>query len=269
MHYLLIDDEEHAVKMLEMLLKKSSLINEEDSIVCLNNPETAWEYLKTQSVDIVFMDIEMPKLTGLDLADRISEELSNPPEIIFVTAYPQYALKAWETGAVGYILKPYDRAQINKVLERAIALCGIPKRETVPEAKTIRIRCFPTFNLTVNNSTVSFQNSKSKELLALLVHYEGMWIDLDKITFALFENLEERSSKNYIRTITYRLRRTLSNAGCEELIESRYGQLRVNTNLFTCDYYEYLQGNKSLFHGEYMGEYPWAETALATRTHDM
>ena len=124
------------------------------------------------------------------------------------------------------------------------------------------IRCFPDFELFINKTPVSFKSRKAKELLALLVHYEGNWVPIDKITFCLLENCEEHSSKNYSRTILYRLKQALAPYHLEQIVESAYGKMRVHTEQFTCDYYDYLQGQTELFQGDYMGEYPWAETTV-------
>ena len=91
----------------------------------------------------------------------------------------------------------------------------------------------------------------------------GNWVSLDKTTFSLFEDLDEASSKNYLRTLLYRLKKTLSPYGIEDIIESRYGSIRINPEKIDCDYYDYLNGNISLFQGEYMGEYTWAQTTRA------
>ena len=74
----------------------------------------------TDKKDIVFLDIEMPVLNGIALGRQINEELDNPPEIIYVTAFPEYSLEAWNIGAFGYILKPYDSKQISTVLNRVL-----------------------------------------------------------------------------------------------------------------------------------------------------
>ena len=71
-------------------------------------------------MDVVFLDIEMPMLNGITLGKQISEELPAPPEIIYVTAFPEYSLDAWDIGAFGYILKPYDPKQISAVLNRVL-----------------------------------------------------------------------------------------------------------------------------------------------------
>ena len=81
---------------------------ENDHIYTFTQPVEALDFIRRTLVDVVFLDIEMPMLNGITLGKQISEELPAPPEIIYVTAFPEYSLDAWDIGAFGYILKPYD-----------------------------------------------------------------------------------------------------------------------------------------------------------------
>lgn len=79
--------------------------------------ETALELVETCKPDIAFLDIQMPGMTGLEVAKRLiaGEE---PPVVVFATAYDEYALKAFAVNAMDYILKPYDEADIRRVMEK-------------------------------------------------------------------------------------------------------------------------------------------------------
>ncbi len=68
------------------------------------NPMKAMDLLLLQSVDLIFLDIQMPKITGLEFL----RSLNNPPAVIFTTAYPQYAVDGFELNAVDYLLKPFS-----------------------------------------------------------------------------------------------------------------------------------------------------------------
>lgn len=278
MEYLIVDDENRAQNLLKILLERLDFVTEKDHIHLFDSGRTVLDYLSSHTADIMFLDIEMPVMNGIDLAKKISETVINPPEIIFITAFPQYALKAWELNAFGYIIKPYDPNQIRQVLERVLKYLGkftenktgnsgqdSAQTESHPRIAphALQIHCFPDFEVLFHDKPLSFRSRKAQELLAFLVHNRGNWVSIDKITFALLENCEENSSKNYSRTILYRLKKTLEKIGCEDIVESAYGKLRVNPQYFSCDYYEYLNGNYDLFQGDYMGEYSWAETTRA------
>ena len=70
--------------------------------------------------DLVFLDVQMPKLTGLELLDLLEQ----PPLIIFSTAYDQYAIKAFEMNAIDYLLKPYSKERFTQAVQKALALAA-------------------------------------------------------------------------------------------------------------------------------------------------
>jgi len=84
--------------------------------------------LSTQDVDVIFLDIQMPAESGLVLAREISR-LSAPPPIVFVTAYSEHAVDAFEVHALDYLLKPLNDARLSQAVERIGAMLGQRQRE--------------------------------------------------------------------------------------------------------------------------------------------
>ena len=108
---LIVDDEPLARKALDMALsefKEIEIIGE-----CADGFEAVKD-INQKKPDVVFLDIQMPKLDGFD----VLELLDDPPYIIFVTAYDEYALKAFESHALDYILKPVKTERLQKTLDR-------------------------------------------------------------------------------------------------------------------------------------------------------
>ena len=105
----------------------------------------------------------------------------------------------------------------------------------------IFIQTFCGFDVFIANQAVYFSSKKSKELLALLVSKRGCSVPLSEIAYTLYSDTPERTAKNNIRVIGYRLRQILREYGCEELLIHRPGVYSVNTGLFTCDYYEFMK----------------------------
>lgn len=129
----------------------------------------------------------------------------------------------------------------------------------------IFIQTFSGFDLFVDNQVVYFFSKKSKELLALLVSKRGGSVPLSEIAYILYSNTPERTAKNNIRVIGYRLRQILREYGCEGLLVHRPGVYSVNTELFICDYYEFMKENRTYitaYTGKYMPEYLWASEAV-------
>lgn len=111
---ILIDDELSALKGLAYELK-----NFEDRVEIkaqFSSAENAIEYLKKQSVDLVFLDIEMPEMSGLAFLERFSERNF---DVIFTTAYSKYAINAVKMGALDYLLKPVDIDDLSQTLTKA------------------------------------------------------------------------------------------------------------------------------------------------------
>ena len=102
-------------------------------------------------------------------------------------------------------------------------------------------------------------------MLAVLVEKRGSSVSLSQMTYLLYESIEEKTAKNNLRVIYYRLRRNLEEYGIEHILIKKRGSYAVDTELFLCDFYEFIEGNPdyiTLFSGSYMPEYSWAEDTL-------
>jgi two-component system, LytTR family, response regulator len=111
---IIVDDEPLARSNLAILLRNDPQIE----IVgeCSSGAE-ALAKIRAARPDLVFLDVQMPECDGFDVLELLGNDL--PPAIIFVTAYDQYALRAFEAGALDYLLKPFDNNRFGRALERA------------------------------------------------------------------------------------------------------------------------------------------------------
>lgn len=107
----LVDDELLALKRLSKLL---SAINSIKIIGSTTDPQAALEFLQREKVDILFLDIQMPGLNGFELLAKLPSQ----PMIIFTTAYNKYALKAFETNSLDYLLKPVNPEHLERALTK-------------------------------------------------------------------------------------------------------------------------------------------------------
>jgi len=115
MHILVVDDEFLAR---QRLVKMLSCIGENVVVGEAENGETALSAVESLDPDLIFMDVKMPGMDGLQGAQAVAE-LDDPPAIIFCTAYDEFALQAFDAQAVGYIVKPVTEDQLRNVLEKA------------------------------------------------------------------------------------------------------------------------------------------------------
>ena len=203
--------------------------------------------------DIVFCDIEMPGLTGLAFAARL-KELSPDTRIVFVTAYPQYALDAFRVRAQGYILKPL---QVKQVLEELAFLPAAEKKEQ----EKLRVVCFGNFDVFWDDKPVDFTRVKTKELFAYLVYREGTWCSSEEIIRDLWGD-EKEDRKQYLRVLGSDLLASLRPIGMEKVLMRKRNQWAIDKNLIDCDYYHMLEGDMAAlntYRGHYMDQYSWAE----------
>ena len=111
---LVVDDEPLARSNLTVLLRRDTEI--EVMGECTSGIE-ALEEIRSRKPDLVFLDVQMPECDGFDVLEMLGSDL--PPAVVFVTAYDQYALRAFEAGALDYLLKPFDNPRFELALARA------------------------------------------------------------------------------------------------------------------------------------------------------
>jgi two-component system, LytTR family, response regulator len=109
-----VDDEEWARRNLTALLRLDPDIA---SIVECASGAEAIAQIRKSDPQLVFLDVQMPECDGFDVLEMLGSDL--PPAVIFVTAHDQYALRAFEAGALDYLLKPFDDARFHRALNRA------------------------------------------------------------------------------------------------------------------------------------------------------
>ncbi|HXB25723.1 MAG TPA: LytTR family DNA-binding domain-containing protein [Gemmatimonadaceae bacterium] len=111
-----MDDEPLARRRLKAMLAEQSDI---EVVAEYEDPEDALKVLPDSEADVLFLDIQMPELDGFQMLDRLGSR--PPPFVIFVTAHAEHAVRAFDTDATDYLLKPYDRERLERSLDRARA----------------------------------------------------------------------------------------------------------------------------------------------------
>lgn len=123
------DDELVARKRLTRLLSAMPGV---ELVECHGEAEEVLRTVRSETIDVLVLDIQMPGLTGLELHALLPEPA---PYVIFATAYPEHAVEAFELGAVDYVLKPIEAGRLGKAIERARAVVG-PRRDEEPLPET-------------------------------------------------------------------------------------------------------------------------------------
>ncbi len=264
----LIDDERPALRGLEHLLKEYPEI----SIAGMyTNPLEAIDEVTSLKPHVVFLDINMPRLKGIDAASRILD-LSPGTDIIFVTAYDQYAVEAFELHALDYILKPINPERLKKTLERI--------KQKKPTARgnsgrRLQIKCLGQFEVAwEHQEPIKWRTEKTKELFAFLLHNQGRNISKEELLDKLWtEDIPEKAIRQlyngiyYIRKALedYRVDSTLINISSNYslklgIVDFDVGRINVLGESKHTDCLEILETMEALYTGDYLeGEYyPWA-----------
>jgi len=110
-----IDDEPHALELIKSYISRTPFLELGE---CFSNPFKAVQYLSENKTDLVFLDINMPELTGI----QILRSLPSPPLIIFTTAYPEFGAESYEYNALDYLLKPVKYERFLKAVNKAVLI---------------------------------------------------------------------------------------------------------------------------------------------------
>ncbi len=125
---LIVDDEELARTLLENYIQRLPYLN---LVGKCSNPIEALQLLQHQSVDLIFLDIQMPEVTGIEFLKM----LKKTPATIFTTAYSEYALEGYELGLVDYLLKPIRFDRFLKAINRILQIKQVPVSAPTPAKK--------------------------------------------------------------------------------------------------------------------------------------
>ncbi|RKS98216.1 LytR/AlgR family response regulator transcription factor [Chryseobacterium defluvii] len=125
---LLVDDEPLAIRLLETHLEKLDMF---EVMASCNNAIKALEMLRTETIDLIFLDIKMPQISGIDFL----KTLKNPPAVIVTTAYREYALDGYDLDIIDYLLKPITFDRFFKAIDRYLRTVQIqPAVPAIPVA---------------------------------------------------------------------------------------------------------------------------------------
>ena len=243
-----VDDEALMLGALVSAIKASPDIAE---VTQFSRCEDALDFVKSNHVDVAFLDINMRGMGGLALAENIKDAA---PEcrIVFCTGYEEYAVQAFKLHASGYIMKPVSQKDVQTEIDN---IKGVRKSE-----KPLSVKCFGNFEVYAKGEKMIFKRSKTKELFAFLIDRNGAGVTISEIGVALWDNDEAKKNQNYIHQLFRDLRHTLESISMGDIFERNNYLYSINPEKIDCDYYNYLKSGKPDFLGEYMSQYSWAES---------
>ncbi|MBA4538138.1 response regulator [Bacillus aquiflavi] len=268
MRVVLIDDEKWALNVLEQKLRKIAEVEVVKTYTC---PQKAFQELKTLEIDVVFLDIEMGEVHGLEFAEILKTSYSYL-EVVFVTAYAQFALEAFEVNAVDYLLKPINLDRLKKTIAKLQAY----KRNTVKKEcpqEDIYAHMMGKFQLyDQNKKIVKWRTKKVKELFLYLWHNQDISVHKLKILDDLWPDMSVKNSSTLLHTTVYQVRKTLKNIGIDNavsFINDHYAlKIEFESDILELEHIVQLSQKStffvekalSLYSGDYLEEehYDWA-----------
>ena len=243
-----VDDEPLMLRTLVKAVKASPDI---ESVAEFTACADALEWVRTNPVDVAFLDIEMRGMGGLTLAEKIME-LRPKCRIVFCTGYEQYAVAAIKLRVSGYLLKPVSAADVQEEIDYIKG-----KRA---EEKLLTVRCFGIFEAYAHGKVLAFRRSKTKELLAVLIDCKGAGTTAREIIAKMWAyGSDEDRCHNYLRQLFVDLRNTLEMVGAGDILIQNGYSYSLDTRKIDCDYYDFLETGRPEFRGEYMSQYSWAD----------
>jgi len=263
---ILVDDEVLALNLLEAMLKE---LSEVEIIGKFLNPIEAVEKAKLLKPDILFLDIEMPQMSGM----KVAEELENihEIEIVFITAYEQFALEAFHVQAVDYMLKPIEKERLRRTVERIRMRKKpfIPSEVPPPSLQTNYLGSFILTDL--QGQPFKWRTKKVKELCAYLMYLKEP-VHRYRIMEDLWPGQSIDKTTAILHTSVYQLRKIMKESGFIEsvlYIDERYSIVvpsqsdldEINSLLHQSQLtYTEVQRLLSLYRDDFLAEedYPWA-----------
>lgn len=210
MRVIIVDDERRILQDLEDMIQ----VYEDFQVVgTYINPLHALNEITITKPDCAFLDIEMPGISGIDLAERLLEQ--DPAlDIVFITAFNHYATQAFEVNAMDYVLKPVHPVRFEKTIEKLIKN---KRKPIISDVKEIKIRSLGYFDVLIDGIPIKWSRSKARELLAYLLHYEGTKRTKYVICEDLWPDYEPKKVLAYLQTAMCSLRKSLGTIGCEHI----------------------------------------------------
>jgi two-component SAPR family response regulator len=279
MKAILIDDEKPALQHLERLLSKDGRLHITGKYT---SARLGLQHLQQEKADIVFLDIGMPEMNGLEAAEHIMA-VDRSIRIVYITAYSEYAIDAFELNAVDYLLKPVTAQRLSKTLERLVSHeeQAVPAPESAAKTPP-SILCFKRLEFEDRSEPgrkTQWRTSKAQEVFALMLHYRGQWILKDMIVDLVWPDFKPEKAVTNLHTTVYHIRKLLKTWGMDVVVEFSQERYRLVIGNVALDVEQFVRGWRngpvenerewesreavlSLYRGEYLGEhhYDWAET---------
>lgn len=255
----IVDDEIMPINQLSRVLKTIENISIVDTYT---RSSEALEGIKGYLPDIVFLDIEMPGMSGIEMAKKILK-ISPDTEIIFVTAYQQYALEAFDVYAMGYLLKPIRKEAINSLIKRNYRRLKIMEDRNsaiYSYKKGYIINCFGKLEILFEGEEINlnFRSAKIKSVFAYYIHNRKRKISREELLAVFWSEMCYEKALSNLNTTNYHIKKILKECTFDEIqinYTNGYYQLILNNAWCEIDKIDYLLDELDVVTNENFEEY--------------
>lgn len=263
MNILAVDDEYYALELIKSAL--AEVANGATVFPC-RDVHSALEIASQKKIDVAFLDIHMPEMTGVELAREL--KLIHPKiNIVFATGFSEHMKEGIDLRMSGYIMKPVTPEAVKTELENLRNPI-----EWSPE-KRIKILTFGNFDVFIDGNPLKFERKQAKEILAYLVDKRGTSATYPELAAMLWEDEDyDRTKQKNLQVYIASLVKSLLAVDVKDLILKNRQGILVNTRIVDCDYYRFLEGDTraiNSFTGQYMSSYSWAEFTVGYLENQM
>ncbi len=253
MKILAVDTDSASLKKLGKMISKAA---PEAEVFSLDSSPLALAKAREEEMDVAFIEVNMPELSGLDLGEYL-KELNPYVNLIFYTENTDCAYDAMKLHASGFIRKPGSESEVKNELE------NLRFSEMRKKYKRLFAQTFGNFELFVDGKPVEFKYSRTKEMVALLINNKGAQTTNGEIIASLWEDDGDSEKKlSYLCNLRQDLQNTFTRLKLDGVIEKQRGRMAIVADRIECDLYDWLEKKKEShyrYSGDYMNQYSWAE----------
>jgi two-component SAPR family response regulator len=278
MKAIIIDDEQAMHLILKRMLAK---LEEVEIMGSFTDTAAAFTYLASHETDLIFVDISMPRGSGLEFAARLREN-GQTTKIVFITSHKEYALSAFEVYAFDYIVKPVIQDRLHETVHRVSAQLQLERAAVAGRelalSKEVRISCLGGIEIgSVQGTKTKWKSRKSAELLGYLLIHKGRLVSRARLIEDIFGDMPQKNAEIYLNTTVYQLRKLLDTYGLKKHLHSESNHYAFNCKGVNVDLLSFEEGCRrlavldeanleqaleleQLYMGDLFGDhvYPWA-----------
>lgn len=234
---IIVDDEPPALTKLTYLLKEYS---EFELVGAFDNADDVVNSIQDLTPQVAFLDIAMPGRNGMELASILQNQLSNNVKIIFVTAFDQYAVSAFDIEATDYLLKPVSKERFQKSISRLKNNLKTAVNSTDSSAEhsfsTPMVHSFGKLEITgIPDLKPEWRTAKVRELFALFLQNRPNGIYRKNLLETLWNNLSEEKALSNLNTCNYYLRQFLKETQTDISLNYKSGYYSLDLGSVCCD----------------------------------